>query len=98
MVIGTFLSIFLSACYSPNQRVFEQNVGELVQVGMPVSIAVDRLSNRGFACNGNHPVTCGRIRQRLLPSSCVERVNLQEDDRASVLTGVDIRPIVCAGL
>jgi hypothetical protein len=98
MAIGACLSVFLSACYSPNQHMFERNVGKLVQVGMPVSMAMDRLSSRGFACNGNHPITCARLRQRLLPSSCVERVNLQPDDQESVLNRVDVPPIVCAGL
>src|SRR5579859_1989847 len=98
MTIGACLPIVLSACYSPNQRTFEQEVRKFVQVGMPVPTAINRLSSRGFSCSGDHPLTCARIRQRLLPSSCVERVNLQSDGKASLLTSVDVPPIVCAGL
>jgi hypothetical protein len=87
----------LLGCYSPNQAAFEKKVRTIVQPGMVVSDAIDKLSSNGFACSGDHPITCSRVRQRLLPSSCVERVNLEPGDRAAVLSTVDVRPIACAG-
>ena len=86
----------LAGCYSPNQKAFEREVHTLVQPGMPVSAAVAHLTQRGFDCTGE-PITCSRIRQRLLPSSCIERVNLQAAGSTALLF-VDIPPIACAGL
>jgi hypothetical protein len=92
------LTAALAGCYSPNQKAFEKEVHTLVQPGMPVSAAVAQLTQRGFNCTGE-PITCSRIRQRLLPSSCVERVNLEATGQSSsALLSVEIRPIVCAGL
>ena len=95
--LWAFFGAALVSCYSPNQQKLDKELQTLVHPGMAVSTAVDRLSSRGFACDGDHPLTCTRIRQRLLPSSCVERVNLEPGDRASTLTVVDVRPIACAG-
>ncbi len=97
MALGVFFSVTLSSCYVPNQHRLDNELRALVYPGMAVSTAIDRLSSRGFACEGDHPLTCARIRQRLLPSSCVERVELEPGDRASFLRVVDVRPIVCAG-
>ena len=93
-----FLCAVLASCYSPNQQKLEKDLRSVVQPGMTVSTAVDRLSARGFRCEGNRPLTCSRLRQRLLPSSCIERVNLEPADRASLVTVVDVRPILCVGL
>jgi hypothetical protein len=91
------LSSVLAGCYSPNQPRLEREVLDLVQPGMSVSVAVADLSSHGFSCTQT-PVTCSRISQRLLPSSCVERVNLQLGPQGSAISTVDVRPIVCAGL
>jgi hypothetical protein len=88
----------LVSCYSPNQQTLEKEVVTLASPGIAVSTAIDRLSSRGFACGGDHPLTCTRMRHRLLPSSCIERVNLEPADRSSNLKVVDVRPILCAGL
>jgi hypothetical protein len=91
------LASILVGCYSPNQPMLEKEVRDLVQPGMPVSVAVADLSSHGFSCT-EKPITCSRVRQRLLPSSCVERVNLQPVNPGLVIGAVDVRPIVCAGL
>lgn len=88
----------LTSCYSPNQQKLEDDIRTLVYPGMAVSAAIAHLSSRGFACTGDHPVTCSRVRQRLLPSSCVERVSLEPSDPRSAVRVVDVHPIVCAGL
>ena len=90
------LTLALFACYSPNQRRLEQKVHDLIHPGMPMLAAVAQLSSHGFICSGQHPVTCARIRQRLLPSSCVERVNLYSDE-ASAVDRFDVPTIACAG-
>lgn len=91
------LALALLGCYTPNQQVLEKEVRNLARPGMPASAAVANLSSRGFECTGE-PITCSRIRQRLLPSSCVERVNLELADQSAVLRTIDVRPIACAGL
>jgi hypothetical protein len=96
LTVAGFASI-LAGCYSPNQPMLEKEVRNLVQPGMPVSVAVADLSSHGFSCT-EEPITCSRVRQRFLPSSCVERVNLQRVQPGPIIGTVDVRPIVCAGL
>ena len=96
--IGACLSLVFLGCYSPNHPALEKEVRNLVLEGMPVSTAVAHLSAHGFDCSGTHPITCTRIRQRLLPSSCVERVNLEPGDPTAALAHWDVPPIACAGL
>jgi hypothetical protein len=98
--IGACLSLALLGCYSPNHPALEKEVRSLVSVGMPVSTAVAHLTAHGFGCSGtpNGQITCARIRQRLLPSSCVERVNLESGNPAAALSRLDIPPIRCAGV
>jgi hypothetical protein len=96
VAVSAALTLALFACYSPNQRRLEKSVQDLIHPGMPMSTAVAELSSRGFTCSGQHPVTCARIRQRLLPSSCVERVNL-ESGEASTVGRLDVPTIACAG-
>jgi hypothetical protein len=91
------LSAALTSCYSQNQQRLDKEIRGLAYPGMTVPTAIDHLSSHGFACEGDHPLSCSRIRQRLLPSSCVERVNIDPAERAAVLTVVDVRPIACAG-
>jgi len=80
-----------------NQPAFESSVRSLVAIGMPVSAATESLRAFGLSCSAGNPIDCSRVRQRLWPSSCIERVKLTASDRHTV-ENMDIRPIVCAGL
>ena len=73
-----------------------ERVHKRVTVGMPISEAISALSKDGFDCSGSDPVDCARTRQRLLPSTCIERVRLQH--RLWTVDTIDIAPIMCAGL
>ena len=85
-------------CYTPNQRTFENLVHQRVSVGMPVATAVSNLLAIHMQCSGAGPITCDRIRQRLLPSSCLERVVLGNSPAGSLLSKIwKIRSIICAG-
>lgn len=96
-VLGTLcLSTALSACYSPNQHAFEASIHDRISIGLPAASAVANLREINMHCTGEGPITCDRIRQRLLPSSCIERVEL--GILGDVVDTLEIRPIVCAGL
>jgi len=87
----------LSGCYFVNQPAFESSVNKQVTVGMPLTTATQNLGRLGLSCAGANPVDCSRVRQRLWPSSCIERVKLTISNSHTV-EAVDIRPILCAGL
>lgn len=89
-------SVLLSACYSPNQPQFEDWVNHQIAVGIPLSVSISKLSEEGFECSGYNPVECVRTRQRILPSTCIERVRLSH--AGSTVDKIDISEIVCAGL
>jgi hypothetical protein len=94
-----FLSLLpLSGCYFPNQSEFEQSVHGEVSVGMPLKTAVANLRNLKLACTGSNPSDCSRIRQSILPYSCVERVRLQWSGEDQVVQAINIPKIACAGL
>ena len=87
----------LSACYFVNQPAFESSVKSHVFVGMPVATAENNLRTLGLTCSAGSTVDCSRIRQRLWPSSCIERVNLTVS-KSHTVERLDIWPITCAGL
>jgi hypothetical protein len=87
----------LSGCYFVNQPAFESSVSKQVFVGMPLTTATKNLGDLGLSCDGGNPVDCSRVRQRLWPSSCIERVMLTIWNSYSV-DAVDVRPILCTGL
>jgi hypothetical protein len=87
----------LSGCYFVNQAGFESSVNKHVAVGMPLATATKNLGALGLSCDGGSPVDCSRVRQRLWPSSCIERVKLTVSNSYAV-EAVDIRPIICTGL
>ena len=95
--LGLSVTASLSGCYFVNQPAFESSVNKRVSVGMPLTTATNNLDTLGLSCDGGNPVDCSRIRQRLWPSSCIERVKLTISNSYAV-EAVDIRPIVCAGL
>jgi hypothetical protein len=88
----------IAGCYVPNQAAFESSVHKHVQAGMPLEAAVSNLGQMKMKCSGAHVVTCDRLRQRLLPSSCVERVHLEVAQTSPVVEAVEVDPIICAGL
>lgn len=88
----------IAGCYFPNQAAFESSVHKRVQAGMPLEAAVSNLRQMKMKCSGANVVTCDRLRQRLLPSSCVERVHLEVAQTSPVVEAVKVDPIICAGL
>jgi hypothetical protein len=95
-LIITVSSVVLAACYTPNQSQLDDWVSQQIAVGMPLSVAITKLSREGFLCSGSNPVDCARSRQRILPSTCIERVRLSH--AASAVDKIDTSPIRCAGL
>lgn len=47
---------------------------------------------------GANVITCDRLRQRLLPSSCIERVHLEVAQSSPIVEAVNVDTIICAGL
>jgi len=88
----------LTGCYSPNQSAFEAKVQKQVEPGMPLVEAVSNLGRLKLGCRGDNPVVCDRFRQRLLPSTCVERVRLKVSRPNDKVESVEVDPIICAGL
>ncbi len=96
--VGTaVLCLTLTACYTPDQSELEKEIRHLVSVGMPTSTATANLKADGFACSGDSPIFCGRTQQRLLPSSCAERVFLVSDKTTLMIVSFDVPPIPCTG-
>lgn len=93
-----FCVIGLSGCYFRNQKTFERRVQSEVAIGMPVQDAIARLSNMRLSCTRSDPADCSRIRQSLMPYSCVERVRVHWTDQTLRVTEIEIPEIVCAGL
>lgn len=96
-----FCTLCLTGCYTPNDQRFATHVQTLVEAGMPMEAAIAALEADGFVCDPALPdrsKTCSKIRERLLPSTCVERVNLYASDIQPGIARVDVRKIVCAGL
>jgi hypothetical protein len=97
--LAVVLPSLMVGCYMPNQERLNSEARTLVHVGMPVPTAIARLNSAHFTCDpAVGGLTCSRIRQRLLPSSCMERINLTQDTAAFAVMSIDPRPIVCAGL
>ncbi len=94
VVVGTAC---LGACYFANQPAFESSVKKKVSIGMPMATATKNLEAIGLTCSAGNPADCSRVRQRLWPSSCIERVNISVSNNNTV-EQLDIRPILCAGL
>jgi len=93
------MAAFLAtACYAPEQRRLEREIHKLVTPGMPGAVAMKKLESAQFSCTGTDPMTCARIRQRVLPSSCVERVNITLDKAAFTVKTIDVAPTLCAGM
>ena len=93
----------LAGCYVPNRERFEKSIHETVSTGMPLSEAIDRLATIQLTCDStnaaaDHRLTCSRVRQRLWPSSCIERVILTTSAANNSVRVIEVPPIRCAGL
>jgi len=97
-IVALVVCFTLASCYTPEQAQLSSLINEKVTLGMPMSSAIKALTNEGFACVGNTSTDCSRVRQRLLPSSCIERVRLYSDNNSNLVDRVDVPPIDCAGL
>ena len=93
-----FCALDLSGCYFRDQQAFEHRVQSHVAVGMSAQDAIARLSDLRLTCTGTHPADCSRIRQSLMPYSCIERVRLYWSEQTQRITKVEIPKIACTGL
>lgn len=88
----------LGGCYFVNQPRLERAVHAHLAVGMLLQTAVGNASTMKFKCSGTGPVDCSRLRQSLMPYSCVERIRLYSAGMPPVVDAIEIPKIACAGL
>ena len=91
-------AVCLSGCYFRNQEAFERRVNGVVAVGMPLHDALPQLSKMRLSCTLANPADCSRLRQSLMPYSCVERVRMYWEEQTQRVTRIEIPQIACAGL
>jgi hypothetical protein len=80
---------------------FQAVVAKSVSPGMPFVTGIKHLVKVGFTCDdrGSAPaITCTRMRQNILPYTCIQRVDLKTDSDRKTIVEVTPEPIVCAGL
>lgn len=97
--IALLLLLPLAGCYTVNQPRFEAYAAKRVKVGMPMSESIRNLVSDGFKCDAKSAapaVTCTRMRDSILPYSCIERINIRKT--ADVVSAVEVPSIACAGL
>jgi hypothetical protein len=88
----------LGGCYFANHARLERTAHAHVAVGMPLAAAISNASAISFKCNSATPVSCTRLRQSLLPYSCVERIKLYSYGTPAVVDAIVVPKIACAGL
>jgi hypothetical protein len=98
VLAGTIALAALGGCYFANQPRLERTVHAHIAVGMPLATAISNASAIGFKCSGATPVHCGRLRQSLMPYSCVERIKLHSSGTPAVVDEIDVPKIACTGL
>ena len=98
LLAGVVICLTITGCYFVNQPRFERTVHAHIALGMPLELAVSNASAMHMKCSGDSPVDCSRLRQSLMPYSCVERVRLYSSGAPSVVDVIDIPKIACAGL
>ena len=93
------LALCLAGCYTVDQSRLGHFVTQTVQPGMPMEQALVRLQTEGFYCNvgdGGGVTVCTRSQDRLLRSSCIERVDLVRSASAAKTVGaIDVLEIKC---
>lgn len=91
----------LTSCYTLNQERFTNYATETVPAGTAWNQAISRLAADGFRCEADGAVatvSCTRLRQSLLPYTCIERIQLQPDAEKKIVDTVKVPAIACAGL
>jgi hypothetical protein len=99
-LIFLVFGLTLAGCYTLSQERFVATVTAMVAPGLPLAQATERLAGAGFECDWRSSapaITCTRTRQSLLPSTCIERVNLTPDSAIHAVAKVAIAPVMCAG-
>jgi hypothetical protein len=102
--IAAALLVGVGGCagMSPSDNAnFQAVVAKSVSPGMPFVTGIKHLLKAGFTCDerGSAPaVTCTRMRQNILPYTCIQRVDLTTDSDRKTIVEVTPEPIVCAGL
>jgi hypothetical protein len=99
-LILTACVLYLTGCYTVDDQRFAAHVQTLVRPTMPLTNAIAALEDDGFTCHSMLPTpskTCSKARQRLLPSTCIERVNLLVSDKRTEVEQVEVQKIICAG-
>jgi hypothetical protein len=99
ILAGGFLAS-LSGCYTVSNERLSQDVRALVQPGMEIPLAIDRLEGKGFKCDPQSPapaITCAKTQQSVLPYTCIERVTLMSSNCPARVERIAIPPIACAG-
>lgn len=98
LLAGTIALVVLEGCYFANQPRLKRTVHAHLAVGMPLATAISNASAISFKCSSGTPVDCTRLRQSLMPYSCVERVRLYSSGTPAVVDTIEIPKIACAGL
>jgi hypothetical protein len=104
ILFGAALLACVDGCagMSPSDNVkFQAVVAKNVAAGMPFVIGIKHLVQAGFTCDerGSAPaVTCTRMRQNILPYTCIQRVDLKTDSDRKTIVEVTPEPIVSTGL
>jgi hypothetical protein len=94
------LALQLAGCAAPDQSRLGHFVTQTVHPGMPMDQALVRMQAEGFHCNAgagaDAVILCTRSQDRLLRSSCIERVDLVHSATAAKTLGaIDILEVKC---
>lgn len=98
VLAGAIALATMGGCYFANQPKLERTIHARMVVGMPLATAISNASAMRFNCGRTSPVDCTRLRQSLMPYSCVERVRLYSSGTPPVIDAIEIPKIACAGL
>jgi len=96
------LAAQLAGCYTVDQTRLGNFVTQTVQPGMPMDQALVRMQAEGFFCDagnasiGSAVTVCTRSQDRLLRSSCIERIDLVRSTAAArTVSAIDVLEIKC---
>jgi hypothetical protein len=100
--VALCLSALIAGCYVPDRQRLEESVREKIHVGMPIKTAAQTLHGMGIVCDSTVPykgrISCSRVRERLWPSTCMERVILIVSAQDDIVRNTEVPPIGCTGL
>jgi hypothetical protein len=95
------LILLTSGCHTTSHERLMADIGASIKPGMTIAEASNHLVQEGFHCDSRvmaPSITCTRIQQSLLPSTCIARVNLQPSDNGETVETVELAKLACAGL